>query len=381
MDNDTALRLAKLSFPDDDITKVTMRSKARLWAGMGNIYEVQCYSGGNEGNRTTTLIVKYVHPRLPSKPSQLSIGDKRKLDSYLVEANFYEYYAKSFLEDYDVPLPMPYYVERQLDNPTFPTIIICMGELYSSIPRNTTLRDNDGGENVGVVRWLAKFHAATWHKSPSGEDSPTTETGVQSIGSYWHLDTRPDEWNDMPRHGWEGRLKLAARGIHDYLQDRDPLQCWVHGDTKDANILYYSKSKHRYGGEDDIVVDIAFCDFQYVGKGPPSRDLSYFFCSSHVQDDEEQTYLLDIYFNDLTGLLKEQNDRGTASPPHILPTRRQLEISMELAFCDFGRFMSGWGYWGYDLSKQITATLNKLDDGRVLESQDDYDQAIRRVFG
>jgi len=58
-----------------------------------------------------------------------------------------------------------------------------------------------------------------------------------------------------------------------------------------------------------------------------------------------------------------------------------LEESMELAFCDFCRFMAGWGYWGYDLSRQVKATLDKLDGGKMLTSEDDYDEAVRRVFG
>jgi Ser/Thr protein kinase RdoA (MazF antagonist) len=107
-----------------------------------------------------------------------------------------------------------------------------------------------------VMQWLAKFHAATWKKSTNG---------VQPIGSYWHLDTRPSEWEDIPRSGWEGRLKLAARAIDNRLK-RDPLQCWIHGDTKDANIL---SARNKQEG-------IAFCDFQYCGGGPPSKDLAYY---------------------------------------------------------------------------------------------------------
>lgn len=355
MDNATALRLAQVCFHDETIRTVSMRSRARLWAGMGNIYEVRCIGVSNDNNKDRKLMVKYVHPRLP-KSGKLSLGDQRKLDSYLVEANFYEHYAKSLLEDHKVPLPPPFHVERHLEDPSNPTIIICMGELLSS-PSGHQVDDDI---HTNVVKWLAKFHAATWHQAPAGH--------VQSVGSYWHLETRPVEWQDMPRHGLEGRLKRAATAIDARLK-RDPLQCWVHGDTKDANILYSGR-------------DLAFCDFQYTGRGPPSRDLSYYFCSSHVDDLDEQRTLLDVYYNDLIGYLTTTAAAtNIQQPPPTLPTRQQLDDSMELAFCDFCRFMAGWGYWGYDLSRQVQATLDKLDGGKMLKSEDDYEEAVHRVFG
>ena len=369
MDDATALRLFRVCFPDDASTtsKVIVRSRARLWAGMGNIYEVRDASSGSNNKK---LMVKYVHPRFPKKSGQqLSIGDQRKWDSYLVEANFYEQYAKKLLEDdcFQVPLPAPLYVERHLEDATHPTIVICMGELWPSPAAGSSQNSHDD-IHTSVVKWLAKFHAATWHRSD--------ETKVQAVGSYWHLDTRPSEWQDMPRHGWEGRLKKAAKAIDARLK-RDPLQCWVHGDTKDANILYTQSS------------ELAFCDFQYTGRGPPSRDLSYYFCSSHVDDLDEQATLLDIYYHDLVGYLKEKNDiaanKNEATPQqqqqqYPLPTRQQLDDSMELAYADFCRFMCGWGYWGYDLSSQVKATLGKLDGGKMLKSEDDYEEAVRRVF-
>lgn len=375
MDNATALRLAQECFPDDGITKVSLSSRARLWAGMGNIYEARCSTTDKTNKKK--LMVKYIHPRLP-KSGQLSIGDQRKLDSYLVEANFYEFHAKLLLEDHNLPLPPPMHVERHLEDKSHPTIIICMGELLNS-PSTSQVDDDDVDDiHTNVVKWLAKFHAATWHKSPSsssvlgggGGDSDGA-AGVQGIGSYWHLETRPSEHADMPRYGWEGRLKRAASAIDARLK-RDPLECWVHGDTKDANILYTSGR------------DLAFCDFQYTGRGPPSRDLSYYFCSSHVDDLDEQKMLLDIYYQDLIGYLTESNATaasGSSQLQHTIPTRQQLDDSMELAFADFCRFMAGWGYWGYDLSRQVKATLDKLDGGKMLKTEDDYEQAVQKVFG
>ena len=337
MDKDTAVRLAQESFDDLSIATVNMRSKARLWAGMGNIYEVECPSSVQK-----TLIIKYIHPRF-AKNAKLSLGDQRKWDSYHVEANFYEHHAEHLIK-MGVPLPPPYKVERH-DT----TIIICMGALPEA--------DYYSNQNEGVMKWLARFHAATWNKSSEG--------AVQPVGSYWHLDTRPSEWEDIPRNGWEGRLKLAARAIDNRLK-RDPLQCWVHGDTKDANILLAENG-----------ADIAFCDFQYCGAGPPSKDLAYFLCTNMVSDAEERKELVDLYFEELCQHLRE-NPSVTEKQ---MPTRQQLDDSLELAFCDFCRFMAGWGYWGYDLSKQVKKTLDKIDGGKKLRSESDYEKAMERVFG
>jgi hypothetical protein len=93
-----------------------------------------------------------------------------------------------------------------------------------------------------------------------------------------------------------------------------------------------------------------------------------------VSDDDERTALVDLYFQELCQLLK---DNGVIA----LPSRQQLDDSLELAFCDFWRFCAGWGYWGYDLSKQVQRTLDKIDGGKKLKTESDYEKAMERAFG
>ena len=105
-----------------------------------------------------------------------------------------------------------------------------------------------------VLSWLSTLHAATWG---SKADEYVKQQLVQPIGSYWHLDTRPNEHNAISNRGWEGRLKLAARAIDERLK-RDSMQCCIHGDAKDANMLFDGK-----GG-------VSMYDLQYCGRAPPS---------------------------------------------------------------------------------------------------------------
>ena len=322
MNQEDAVRLARLCFPKQKIGKVSVETVCRLWGGMGYVYELSFGS--------TSFIVKRVNP----DPDQVeSLGGRRKAMSYKVEANFYDDYAMDLIDDHNVQLPRPYLVERNGDKTT-----ICMSKLDDA---------KRGGLDSAVITWLAKLHAATWGKEANG---------LQPIGSYWYLETRPDEHASMPRKGWQGRLKRAARAIDARLK-RDPMQCIIHGDAKEANILSCGDQ-------------VAMCDFQYCGKGPPTRDLAYFLCTS--TDPDKEASLLELYYEELCKRLPDDV---------VKPSFAQLNESLELAYCDYARFMSGWGFWGNDLSQRVVAVLNRLDSGTDLGSEEGYDEAVRREFG
>ena len=268
---------------------ITLRNMCRLWAGMGYIYNISF----NEYN----IIVKRILP--PSREAQ-SYGDRRKADSYEVEANFYEKVALDLIAD-GVIIPVPYFTERAGGQ-----ITICMSRLEG---RGGPYNDD---ETYAVLRWLAQFHAATW-----GSKYGHSEKGLQRIGSYWHLDTRPDEHDSMPRRGWEGRLKNAAKAIDERLK-RDTTQCCIHGDAKDANMLFSGKNDK---------CSVAMYDFQYCGKAPPTVDLAYFFCVG-VGTTDDNDELLTYYHNELMRRLPTDVTK---------PSLDDLQDSLALAFCDFQR--------------------------------------------
>ena len=201
------------------------------------------------------------------KHSRRSIGDERKAYSYWIEANYYQTLAPTLIEKYDLAIPITYHIEldgsfddgdvANSDNEVVgkdQTITICMSLLDGSPSTNRYSTNHIHA----TLTWLATLHAGTWGTKV---DTYVQTKAVQPIGSYWHLDTRPDEHESMSRHGWEGRLKLAARAIHERLR-RDSMQCCIHGDAKDANMLF---QKMDGGG-----ISVSMYDFQYCGKAPPS---------------------------------------------------------------------------------------------------------------
>ncbi|KAL9183376.1 hypothetical protein ACHAXT_005163 [Thalassiosira profunda] len=348
IDRPEALSLARICLPHllsgtasaadaDALTErdVSVKSLCRLWAGMGYIYQITI-------KNKHRFIAKRVIP--PSK-NERSFGDERKAASYLVESNFYQHLAPSLVEE-GLAIPRPYHVERdeQTDRVT-----ICMSLLHGS----PGYLDDDKAQ--AVLRWLATLHAATWG---SKVDEYVNKGWVQPIGSYWHLDTRPSEHDSMPRRGWEGRLKLAARAIDERLK-RDKMQCCIHGDAKDANMLFGF-------GEDG---EVAMYDFQYCGRAPPSVDLAYFLCVAVGDTDPEYVR---YYHEQLVNKLE-----ASTKPPIL----KELEDSVALALCDFQRFMSGWGQWGSDISATVIEVLDRLDGGTMLKSEDAYREAVRREYG
>lgn len=329
------MRVAQLCLPklqrsngDDHDTTITLHDESdlqvsticSLWSGMGHIYKV-AIPLRSAGGASIEFLVKHV--AAPRKQQQRqSLGDCRKAASYQVEANFYDKLAKILIQRHGLRLPQPLLVERH-SGKSKNEIVIGMSFVKSS---STTL-DDDVSAIKAVLTWLATLHAAYW-----GEEQVNAiveEVGLQPTGSYWHLDTRPDEHESMPNTGWEGRLKRAARAIDNRLK-RDPLQCIIHGDAKDANVLFSDQTTMSSGpnDDDDGVPVVTLCDFQYCGKGPPSKDLAYFFCSSVNPEDEQSA--LDFYLHQLSERLVTKN----VTPPSM----NELQDSMDLAYCDFYRF-------------------------------------------
>lgn len=353
---------------ESDLQVTTVQS---LWGGMGHIYKVswnlQSTSSSNKQEQGS-LILKHVAP--PRQNSNNNRSDQRKADSYQVECNFYEHVAPDLIHHHGLSLPRPYLVERNCGK-TKTEMAIAMSYIRSDAAAQN---DNDDWTTFhAILTWLATLHAAHWGHEAA--DAVVARAGLQACGSYWYLDTRPDEHAQMANHGWEGRLKRAARAIDARLQRDDASwQCLIHGDAKDANILL---SKHPETG----VTVVTLCDFQYCGKGSPAKDLAYLFCTTsivQIRTRQQERAALEFYWQQLT-----QRLQATSLHDQAPPTLAELSDSLDLAYCDFVRFMAGWGYWGSSSTVigRVKEVLDRLDGGHDLGSENDYHKAVEREYG
>ncbi|WP_022951667.1 phosphotransferase [Leucothrix mucor] len=280
-----------------------------LWSGYGSIDRYRL-TGGEQAS----VIVKHV--RLPKRSEHprgwnTNLSHQRKLRSYQVETAWYAQWAARCNEDCRVPHCLS--LEQRDDE-----FLMVMEDLDDS--GYPARREQASLAEINVcLHWLANFHATFLGEKPQG---------LWETGTYWHLETRPDELAALP----EGALKQAAASFDQRLKDAS-FQTLVHGDAKLANFCF---------SEDGT--EVAAVDFQYVGGGCGMKDVAYFIGSCLDEHDCERLegQLLDTYFAALnTALAKHQS---TINPQAVEAAWRPLYA---VAWSDFYRFLQGWspGHW------------------------------------
>ena len=164
------------------------------------------------------------------------------------------------------------------------------------------------------LRWLAHFHARFMNTEPKG---------LWSTGTYWHLETRPDELKVME----DNALKEHTFLIDEHLNNCK-YKTIVHGDAKVANFCFSEDMK-----------DVAAVDFQYVGGGCGMKDVVYFLGSCLLEDDikNHDLLLLDYYFETLKEALNQYH-------PYLVSSKIEQEwrAMYAIAWTDFTRFLMGW---------------------------------------
>lgn len=274
-----------------------------LWSGYGKISRYQL-----DNTALSTVVVKHIaldisgeHPR----GWNTTYSHNRKITSYKVETHWYKEWSQLCTQDCKVPTLIGSFSEGNDQwiiledlNPTYPL-------------RKQQLQL----EEVKVcLTWLANFHSTFLHHKP---------VGLWEIGTYWHLDTRPDEFNTMKHQ----ELKSKAH-IIDELLNQCTYQTIVHGDAKLANFCF-SKDEKK----------VAAVDFQYVGGGCGIKDVAYFLgsCLSSSECDVYQDELLDFYFSELEHSFNSKN-------LHIdfKALENEWRKMYPIACTDFTRFLMGW---------------------------------------
>lgn len=298
-----------------------------LWSGYGMISRY-----GLKGADRDSVVVKHV--QLPEKSRHprgwnTDLSHQRKIRSYQVETAWYRTWAQGCDSSCRVPLCLALaaaddaflMVLEDLDNSGFP-----LRKDSVSI-----------GEMQVCLEWLANFHATFMGKEP---------TELWPVGTYWHLDTRPDELavlTDRALQQAAGRIDLKLRA--------SPFQTIVHGDAKLTNFCFARDDRQ-----------VAAVDFQYVGGGCGIKDVAYFIGSCLFEEDCEQYagVLLDWYFARLREALTRRN-----TPVVAAAVEADWRALYPVAWTDFHRFMKGWspGHWkihGYSerLAAEVVAQLD-----------------------
>lgn len=309
---------------EDEIIHITeaeaiidVQSVQTLWSGYG---EIKRYALA--GGKFSSVIVKHIQwPEAKDHPRgwNTSLSHERKLKSYQVEKHWYECYAK---QTHDL-CKIPELIDSKAIDSGF---LLIMEDLdFIGFDRRYDPSTVMLSQAKKVLQWLAHFHATFMGKPPDG---------LWAVGTYWHLATRPHEWDKMQNID----LKEAAAAIDAHLNSAK-FQTFVHGDAKLANFCF---------GENN---EVAAVDFQYVGKGCGMKDVAYFL-SSCFEEEECQRYekmLLDHYFKTLQSALNPTID--------FEELREEWTGMYVFAWADFYRFLDGWspGHWkmhGY--SKRLT---------------------------
>ena len=289
-----------------------------LWSGYGKIMRV-----GLENASVESVVVKHVqlpininHPR----GWNTDIGHQRKVKSYKVETTWYDTYSKNSA----ARLPQCLAIENQ-DN----EVLILLEDLDEA---GYPLRKSSVSweEIDSCLAWLAKFHASYLEEIPDG---------LWEIGTYWHLETRPQELEVLD----DQRLKEAAPFIDKKL-NTCKYKTFVHGDAKLANFCFAKNGQ------------VAGVDFQYVGGGCGMKDVAYFIgsCLNENECERLEAQILDTYFEYLQNELEEKNEA----------LEEEWRSLYRVAWADFHRFLKGWspGHWKINnYSEQVTSeVINSL---------------------
>ena len=296
-----------------------------LWSGYGKISRYQL-----EDAAMKTVVVKCIaldlsnaHPR----GWNTSLSHNRKVTSYQVETHWYENWNQGCTDSCRVPRFIGSFAEGENQ-------WIILEDLNEEFPDRRY--EIDLAEVKVCLKWLANFHMTFLGQAP---------TGLWEVGTYWHLATRPDEFEKIEHQELKAKAHLIDKALN---------QCKfltiVHGDAKLANFCFAEDGK-----------SIAAVDFQYVGGGCGMKDVAYFLgsCLTSAECEMQESDLLSYYFSELRMAFE-----ATALPLDFNALEMEWRTMYPLACTDFTRFMLGWMPTHQKINKynlkMVNAVLKKL---------------------
>ena len=280
-----------------------------LWSGYGEIVRI-----GLVGSEYKTVVVKHVQLEQQQHPRgwNTSLSHERKLKSYQVEMEWYNTWSEKCDHNCKIPKCLAF---TTIDG----EVLMVMEDLDTSGFEGRRSRSVTWDEVNACIKWLANFHATFIHEKP---------VGLWDTGTYWHLDTRPEELEVLA----DLALKKAAPSIDKKLAE-SRFQTFVHGDAKLANFCFSKDGKK-----------VAAVDFQYVGGGCGMKDLVYFVgsCMSERDSERYESKILDYYFAELKSAIHLKT-----KSVNFKELENDWREMYHFAWADFHRFLKGWhpGHW------------------------------------
>lgn len=300
-----------------------------LWSGYGKISRYQL----SEGDMENVVVKSITLNRIDNHPRgwNTNFSHNRKVKSYEVETNWYKAWSKTCPENCRIPKFLGAFSE---ENEQW----IIMEDLNTHFPDRK--HEISFSEVKVCLKWLANFHGTFLNREPDN---------LWEVGTYWHLKTRPDEFEKMQHL----ELKKKAHLIDEILNDCR-YKTIVHGDAKLANFCFSKDGKK-----------VAAVDFQYVGGGCGIKDVVYFLgsCLSGAECELYETELLNYYFLELKKALPQAVD--------FKELEEEWRKMYPIASADFTRFLLGWMPSHQKLNdyslKLMEMTLEKLLNSKSLK--------------
>ncbi|MEJ2913436.1 phosphotransferase [Pseudoalteromonas sp. C12FD-1] len=296
-----------------------------LWSGCGSI--VECILDAEPCVIKAIKIPRHInHPKI--KQSEFALN--RKQQSYKVEYNFYRL-SSAYL-------------------PTSAKTITCInaindGDDYALVFKNFTqygFAQASSQHIKAILNWLASFHAFNLNKPAKG---------LWKQGNYWHLSTRPDEFNKLKDNlDKKSDIKKAAHKIDKTLQ-ASRYKTLIHGDAKLANFAANEQG------------EILGYDFQYVGTGVGVTDVMYFMTSC-FNDEQLHKYAdahLAYYFSQFKRALNVYQPAINADD-----VIAKWQVLWSLTWADFYRFLAGWSPDHFKINSYMLAQVNVTLSGNKL---------------
>lgn len=281
-----------------------------LWSGYGEIRRVEL-----DISEPRSVIVKRVSPPSPAKrwDDATRRSHDRKLRSYAVEMAWYQRFAARLGPECRVPRAL----SCHSDGEQWVFVLEDLDRAGYSARRRFLDPRLDAVAVEQCLAWFARFHANFLGAAPEG---------LWTTGTYWHLDTRPDELRSMTHRG----LRSAAAALDRRLSEAKH-RSFVHGDAKIENFCFPAP--------DAGISGVAAVDFQYVGGGAGIRDIAYFFSSiwGSTECETQAADALAYYFGRLVDALGQR-----LTPLAAEALEQEWRSLYPMAWADFYRFLDGW---------------------------------------